>query len=212
MCISWAFTGDGLLAFAGGALALIGVWWSNRQSIKNLEKQLEAERKARTEETERQGRAVATAIAFEIDFIYRGYVRDAEALFKEVGPHTNFGRDLLGKRVEEFPFTVYEGCAPLLGALPPTLVQGIVRLYGEIAVYLTTTNELYAALQRAQSASLGDHRLVEVEVWVQQVRTQATIVRVSAAEVLGVLCEFAGIPKSRMAVLADTQGSDAQKN
>jgi hypothetical protein len=206
MDISWAFTGDGLLAFAGGALALLGVWWSNHQSVKNLRKQFEAERNARAEGTESQKRAVATAIAFEVDFIYRGFVRDVEAVLRKA---RTFG-DIIGKRIEEFPFTIYEGCAALLGGLPPPLVEGIVNFYGGISLHLMTLNEIYSAVQHAQNASLGDDRLKEVKMLVEQTLDGSHHVRRLATEVSERLCEFAGIPKSRMAVLTDTQESHAQ--
>lgn len=195
MDICWKFTGDGLLAFAGGALALIGVWWSNHQSVKNLQKQLEAEHNARTDKAEGEKRSVATAMAFEIDSIYRGFVRDVEALFKSADVDGNFVQDLMAKRIETFPFTVYVGCAQLLGGLPPPLVEGIVHFYGGVSVYLMNLNELYVAIQRAQAASLGDRRRIEVNVLVQQVKEESAHLRVLAAEVLEILCEFAKIPK-----------------
>jgi hypothetical protein len=203
------FTPDGALTLVAGVIAFIAVVIQIRSSSKQVENQIKAQHDSEREEQERQKRAVATAIAFEIDSIYRGFIRDVEALFKAAGAGANFEKDLMGKRLEEFPFTVYEGCSPLLGGLPPPLVQGIVHLYGGIAVYLMTINELYAALQRAQSASLGDHRRIEVDVWVHQVKDQVAPLRILAAEVSKMLCEFAGIPKGRMAVLAVSQGLHA---
>lgn len=172
--------------------------------------QIEEDRIRRFEDQERENKALATAILFEIDSIYRGFVREVEALFKKVGPDANFERDLMAKRIEKFPFAVYEGCAPLLGRLLPQMVEGIVHLYGGVAIYLMNLNELYAAVERAQSASCGDHRRTEVDHWVQQVRNQVEPLRILAAEVSERLCEFAEIPKSRMAVLADTQELHAQ--
>jgi hypothetical protein len=210
MHICWKFTGDGLLAFAGGALALIGVWWVNHQSVKNLQKQIEAERSARTDVAKRQTLSVATAIAFEIDSIYRGFVRDVEALFTAAGTDTNFGEDLIAKRIETFPFTVYIGCAQFLGGLPTPLVEGIVHFYGGVSVYLMNLNELYSALQRSQAASLGDARRIEVDVLVQQVKEASAHLGILAAEVSERLCEFAKIPRDRMAVLSGTQEIRAQ--
>jgi len=66
MQLETKLTLDGLLAFAGGALALLGVWWSNHQSVRNLQKQLDAEKQARRQEEERQKRTVA---GDEIDFV-----------------------------------------------------------------------------------------------------------------------------------------------
>jgi hypothetical protein len=210
--LSWRFTGDGLLAFAGGALALIGVWWSNRQSIKNLQKQLEAERGARDDEAKGQNRAVATAIAFEIDSIYRGFVRDVVLLFETAGADASFEQDLLAKRIGTFPFTVYMRCAQFLGRLPPPLAEGIVHFYGGASVYLITFTELYTALQPAQAASLGDARRAKVNALVQQVKETSVHLGKLAAEVSERLCEFAEIPRDRMAALPCARGIHAQKN
>lgn len=67
MQIIWKFTADGLLAFVGGTFALIGVWLSNRQSIKNLQSQRDAEKSARAEEVRRQRLAIASAPVAEIE-------------------------------------------------------------------------------------------------------------------------------------------------
>jgi hypothetical protein len=199
--------GTTLFAAATGFFAIL---FQVRSASRQLREQLADQHQASTTESETQKKAVATAIAFEIDSVYRGYVREVEALFKKAAPDANFERDLMGKRIEVFPFAVYEGCAPLLGRLLPQMVQGIVHLYGGIAIYLMNLNELYAALERAQSASVGDHRRTEVNMRAQQVRDQVVPLRILAAEVSEMLCEFARIPKDRMAVLAATQGLHAE--
>lgn len=197
-----AMIGITLVAAAIGFLAIL---LQIRSSSNQLRDQMREQRDAERGEQERQKKAVATAIAFEIDFIYRGFVRDVEEIFRIAPSDTNFAQDLIAKNVDKLPFTVYEGCAHLLGSLPVALVEAIVHFYGGITVYLMSLNELYLALQRAQNASLGDRRRIDVEVLVQQVRETAPHVKKLAAKVSERLCEFAEVPKDRMAVLVATQ-------
>jgi len=130
---SRGFSPDGVLAFAGGALALLGVWWSNHQSVKNLQKQLEAERNARTEEAERQKRSIATAILYEIDNFYRMELdlveknlasRDAakDNLATAVGLRTNISE-------------IYKAVSPILGSLNAKSVSAIVRFHSMVGAY-----------------------------------------------------------------------------
>jgi hypothetical protein len=186
MCISWAFTGDGLLAFAGGALALIGVWWSNRQSIKNVEKQLEAERKARAEETERQKRAVATAILFEIDNFYRhhlGHVRDLlDAYARSKQLPTPVPASAHG-------FVVYHGNVSRLGDLHRELAGKIVRFYG-MAEYYEVVGEDYRA--RVERGATQDQGLVETQF--RQLRNFISKLELSAFELSKELCLYLDLP------------------
>ena len=67
MLAIWMFTGDGILAFAGGAMALIGVGWSNRQSVQNLQKQFDEDKATRADMRLREAKSVAFAVTFEMD-------------------------------------------------------------------------------------------------------------------------------------------------
>jgi hypothetical protein len=199
--------GTTLVAAAAGFLAIL---CQVRSSSKQLRDQIKAQRHAEQVEQDRQKRAVATANAFEIDCIYRAFVRDVEVLFKSAGSNHDFAQKLVGKRIERLPFAVYEGCAPLLGELPAPLVEAVVHFYGGTTAYLMTINELHGTLLRAQDASLGDRRWHEVDVLVQQVQNTAPHLGKLAAEVSERLCEFAEIPENRMAALAGTHESHAQ--
>lgn len=127
MRISWIVTGDGLLAFVGGALALIGVWWSNHQSVKNLRKQLDAEKESRSEEVNRQRSATATALLYEIDSFFMMELAQTEKALD--------GLDLnvcpLPKIFFSRPncFDVYKANAAFLGCLDPASVSAIVKFY-----------------------------------------------------------------------------------
>src|SRR5260370_16815941 len=84
MSLSEAFTFDpkltldGIMTLAAGVIAFVAVILQIRSSRKQIELQLEAEKKARTLESERQKQAVARALLFEIVNFYRysrGHVR-----------------------------------------------------------------------------------------------------------------------------------------
>jgi len=47
MHVEYCFTGDGILAFLGGAFAILAVLLSNRVSKNNLQKQIDTEKQAR---------------------------------------------------------------------------------------------------------------------------------------------------------------------
>jgi hypothetical protein len=139
MDISWTFTGDGLLALAAGALALLGVWWSNRQSIKNLEKQLEAERKARAEEKERQKIALARAILIEIHSLYTTHLREVKAKLEKA--NLNMGSPPLIDPLAADPFPVYRTNAGRLAELEESLVARIVEFYAVAGSYVAMWRE-----------------------------------------------------------------------
>ncbi len=144
MHVTWTFTGDGLLAFAGGALALFGVWWSNRQSVRNLQEQLDAEKRASKEEQERRARAVALAILFEIDGFYRMHLRETHGILKDWNPKTDALLSAKSMSVSSQPFPVYYGNSGSLGSLEDGLVFSIVNFYSAAAIFLETLNDYKA--------------------------------------------------------------------
>jgi len=127
MDVNWAFTGDGILAFAGGALALFGVWGSNHQSIKNLEKQLESERNADAGEADTRKRAVAKALLFEVDDFYSNHLRGVYDHYRDFDGAIEKlpGVTGMGPR----PFAVYDGNTSSLGALSDAVVKSVVAFY-----------------------------------------------------------------------------------
>jgi hypothetical protein len=145
MDIRWAFTGDGILAFAGGALALFGVWWSNHQSFKNLQKQLEADRNARAEEAEGQRKAVATGILFEIDNFYVYHVGGAYDYIREVLQRRELPEVA---RIPSSLFSMYQGNTGRLGDLPNEVVRVVVDFYSKAAQFLAVREDYRAEHER----------------------------------------------------------------
>jgi hypothetical protein len=83
-CFPWPsfdpkLTWDGLLTFFGGVLAFFAVLFQVRHADKGLQRQLDADKKARDDQASEQARAVARALLFELDNFYRGYVQSLAA-------------------------------------------------------------------------------------------------------------------------------------
>ena len=72
---SKGLTPDGAMTLVAAAIAFIAVIWQIRSSSKQVQEQIRAQRDAERKERERQRKAVATAILFEIDGFYAGYLR-----------------------------------------------------------------------------------------------------------------------------------------
>jgi sensor domain CHASE-containing protein len=97
---------DGLMTLVAGVIAFIAVIIQIHSSSKQLQDQMDAQRDAEQDELERKKRAVATAIDFEIDSIYRTFVRSVKALFESAASEHDFAQRLVGKGIEWLPFTV----------------------------------------------------------------------------------------------------------
>lgn len=149
MHVDLKFTGDGILAFIGGALALIGVWLSNRQSVLNLQKQLEAqqanlkaqldaEKKAREEERKRETRAIATSLLAEVSDFCEFHIK----------PFVNRPNTPRMVKVLDTRFAVYQGNVAKIGNLRAGTCQAVVHFY-DIA------NEYLAALRRYREIAEG---------------------------------------------------------
>jgi len=146
MHVDWRFTGDGILAFVGGASAIIAVLLSNRRSLINLERQLGVEEKTRSENSDRQKRALAKAVLFEINNFYCYYVRDVQAFLKEKDVENC---KLLGiKSISPDPFPIYRGNAITVGVLEDDLVGNIVGFYSTAEAYLSTLRDYKAESER----------------------------------------------------------------
>ena len=127
MHVELKFTGDGILAFIGGALALIGVWLSNRQSVLNLQKQLDAERKARDTERENQRDTLAIALHFEIQSFVLSELDSVQMWLKNCDPVENIVSFSIPLRERSFP--IYEGGADKLGNLSRKALLAVVGFY-----------------------------------------------------------------------------------
>lgn len=151
--------------------------------------QVEAERNARTEETEGQNKAVTRAILFEIDSIFPSMIRETGKALEDT-PNREFV-----VKPHSLWFPVYEGNSGNLGRLPADRVQEIVQVYGGLRRYLVTLEQYYSAVINLHAAH--DERGVDWQKLALGYRTEL----VSATPILTLmiynaskyLCEYAGV-------------------
>jgi hypothetical protein len=177
MHICWKFTGDGLLAFAGGALALIGVWWSNHQSVKNLQKQLAAERNGRSEEVKRQIKSLARAFLFEIEDFYH-YSLKLEP---------NWEKNVF--KFRRWPFLMYQANAGRIGEFDDRTTKAIIKFYGDAEAYQACFEELVASKVAAEALAL-----------LTRLREIFPALKRSAESVCTNLADVAGVPRTDLRV------------
>jgi hypothetical protein len=147
MHLNLTFTGDGLATLVAGIIAFVAVMVQIRHSSNATEKQLRAEREARMQQESGQTRALATAILFEIDTLYRYLIRDVHDFFKrEVPDHAD---TVAAKSVDPLFFAVYQGNAGKLGRLGQAAAEAVVHFYGGIGAYAATLREYKIAFEHA---------------------------------------------------------------
>jgi len=212
MHVSWTFTGDGLLAFAGGALALIGVWWSNHQSVKNLQKQLDAEKKVREDGRKCEAQSLAIVAAFEMDFVYRFYVQGTERGLQAAGKGPISADAFLVKRVENRPFPIYQGIADRLGVLDTPLVAAIVRFYTDMAAFLMILEKMSSVAEQGLRPDQKDKSKQEWDLLIEQCRVAIQHLKRCSHQAFQRLQDFTGIPSEQLTALNAAMEPDAQTN
>jgi len=180
---------DGLMTLIAGLIAFAAVIWQIRSSSKQVQDQIKAQRDAEREEQERQKRAVATAILFEIDLIYRSMIRDTgEAIQNEKA----VGGEFVVKP-HSLHFAVYEGNASKIGQLPANIGQDIVEFYGSATRFLITLQAYSDAVRNAHEAPSNiDWRGMASQYREHTVKA-IPWVRLLSYMVSRRLCEYAGV-------------------
>src|SRR5260370_41926570 len=152
MSLSEAFTFDpkltldGIMTLAAGVIAFVAVILQIRSSRKQIELQLDAERKARTLESERQKQAVARSLLFEIVNFYRYYRGHVRPLLDRVDVEACLP-PLLSAPRSDF-FAVYHGSASHLGTFDHILVEKVVQSCGLSAWLLSSIRAYTSSLDR----------------------------------------------------------------
>lgn len=131
---------DGLMTLVGGALALLGVWLSNRRATQNLQKQLDGEKAAAKDEVEREKLGVARAVLFEVDGFFRYHLLGLKEALEQLD--LDQIKCLPGiKPVEPFTFPVYAGNSSKLGWLQEETLRSIILFYVTAAAHLATVQQ-----------------------------------------------------------------------
>jgi len=142
---NWAPTFQGVATLVGVFVALAAVIWQVRSSSKHVQDQIQAQRDAERGERERQTKAVATGILFEIDNFYFYHLGGVRGRIEEALRR----RELLEVvRISSSLFTVYQGNAGRLGDLPNEVVQAIVHFYSKAAQFLALREDYRAERER----------------------------------------------------------------
>lgn len=126
----YAMVGTTLLA---AVLGFGAIWHQTRSSYRQLREQLAAQRDAEREERERQKRAIATAVLYEIDSFYR---IELDLVEKNLDNWDGANNSLpTGAGLRTNISEIYKGVSPLLGSLNAKSVSAIVKFYSMVGTY-----------------------------------------------------------------------------
>jgi len=140
-CGNWAPTFQGVATLVGVLVALVAVILQVRSSSKHVQDQIRAQRDAERDERERQKKAVATGILFEIDNFYLYHLRGVRGPINETLQRRELPEVV---RIPSSLFSVYQGNTGRLGDLPNEVVQAIVHFYSEAAQFLALREDYRA--------------------------------------------------------------------
>jgi len=185
---------EAFAALVAGLLAFFVVRRQIRSSSADMQKQLDAEKAARMEEAERHKKAVAAALVFEIDYIYRYFIRDVGQFLSS----TDQGEPLLAKTFDAAPFPVYHGNTGDVGQFDEGLVGQIVHFYAMATNHVTTFRAYSEAVRNLlRLPQAGEVDAIDWENMSRQYRSHLEdplpALRVVAYDVSADLCRVAGI-------------------
>jgi hypothetical protein len=124
---------DGIMTLVAGVIAFIAVIIQIRSSSKQVQDQIKTQHDAEREERERQRRAIATAILFEIDsFCAVDLDFTAKSLAKWDADSNNIPT---AAHLRTNNSEIYKGISPLLGSLNAVSVGAVVHFYSMVGMY-----------------------------------------------------------------------------
>ena len=137
-----AMIGTTLVAAAAGFLA---IRYQVRSSSKHLRDQTKAQRDAEEAEQERQKKAIATAILYEIDDFHLYHVRGVYSYLEE---KARMGELIEVVRIPPSLFAVYRGNTPRLAELPDAVVKVVVHFYSKADKFFALIEDYRAERER----------------------------------------------------------------
>jgi len=195
-----ALVGTTLVAAAAGFLAIL---YQVRSASRQLREQLADQHRTLATESERQKKAVATALLFEIDGFYATYLRQPRDLLttKEVA------KDPLPRFTSIGPnrFPVFHGNASKIGELPTDCVLALVGFFRQADSIVSNLADYTSSLDRARDfehaprdvpdpwVSRGGHQAL-ARVQLGRIKNVLPEAIRAAHLVCHMLCKFAGIP------------------
>jgi hypothetical protein len=127
------FTPDGAMTLIAGVIAFIAVIIQIASSTKQVQDQIRAQRDAEREERERQKRAVATAILYEIDSFCMIELDHVDKNLASWDAASNNLPSAAGLRTNISD--IYKGISALLGSLSAKSVSAVVKFYSMVGAY-----------------------------------------------------------------------------
>ena len=144
---------DGLMTLIAGVIAFVAVIIQIRSSSKQVQEQIRAQRDAEREEREREKRVVASAILFEIDGLYRWFLRDVRNFLRDVDPDKEDLSLLEAKPAPANQAVVFAANAGRIGELDEPIVENVVRFYMSVQAVLYGIDRFDEARRRYLAAS-----------------------------------------------------------
>lgn len=190
MQLETKLTLDGLMTLIAGVIAFVAVIVQIRSSSRQVRDQINAQRDAERDKDDRQRKAIAASILFEIDSFYR---LELEAVEKSVeGWEAATGRLPSSAFVRQNSFDTYRATLPILGFLSTKSVSAIVKFYTMAGAYDALLREYQHFMDFAfSSANRGDFencardRLKEIRVLIPGLKELATTVSTFVARDCG---------------------------
>ena len=185
--LSW----DGLLTFIGGLLAFFAILCQVRHADAGLKQQLQAEKDARSQESEDRKRAVATGLLYEIDRFYSIYIG---RFLKILGEAAKEKRHPQVESPGTRPFSVYPANCGDIGELDKELVQTIVDFYALAQRHALRIEEYVRSYSVALTDPQGVIKASQVEKALQPgIKSACEELVLRAYIVCAYLCEYTEI-------------------
>jgi hypothetical protein len=194
--------GTTLFAAATGFLAIL---FQIRSASRQLREQLADQHKASAAESEKQKKAVATLLLFEIDGFYATYLRRPRDLLERKRLETDELPQIAWIGPNLFP--VYRGNTSTIGELPLYCVQAVVSFFQQADSIVSNLVDYAWSLERdkqLRSATLDERDLRTIReyrsqrglAWTQLDRITGALPEAIklAFLVCHALCQFTGIP------------------
>jgi hypothetical protein len=194
--------GTTLFAAATGFLAVL---FQIRSASRQLREQLADRHQASAAESERQKKAVATLLLFEIDGFYATYLRGPRDLLERKRLETDELPQIVSIGSNLFP--VYRGNTSRIGELPLYCVQAVVGFFQQADSIVSNLVDYAWSLERDRQLrstmldetdlrTIREYRSLRGLAWTQLDRITGALpeaIKV-AFLVCHALCQFAGIP------------------
>jgi hypothetical protein len=177
---------DGLMTVVGGVIAFIAVLLQNRDTRLQVDRQLRAEKEARTQQEDERRRAVAGGLFVEIDGFYLHHLVDARKVLSKSDLQRNVRPLLTSEALEENSLPVYLGNSSGIGTLDQDCAARVVRFYSVANTFL--------AMIRASENRRENNDFFHADIYADHGRKYVAEAIRLGYEACQSLCELCGVP------------------